>query len=194
MTTKKTNRITANLYARFMLVISLMAALGLSVLAGPAAAITRTEVLTRANTWVKKRVKYSQSSYYSGYRRDCSGFVSMAWGLKKSYSSSTISSRAKRVSIHNLKPGDAVLKPGHVSIFGGWKNKAKRQYYALEQTTWGSTAKKHVIKMPRNAKGLRRKGIEEPLTLAAAPAPTQTPATGNVLASIAITSPLLATN
>ena len=58
-------------------------------------AITRPEVLKRAEHWIKKRVQYSQSSYYQGYRRDCSGFVSMAWKLKTSYTSSTISSAAK---------------------------------------------------------------------------------------------------
>jgi len=125
-------------------------------------AITRATILKRANVWVKKKVPYSQSRYYKGYRRDCSGFVSMAWKLKKSYTTRTISKRAKRIKISSLKPGDAVLIPGHVSLFGGWKNKKKRTYYALEQTTWGSHAKKRVRKIPRGAKALRRKGITTP--------------------------------
>ena len=125
-------------------------------------AITRAKILKRSNHWVKKRVPYSQGGYYKGYRRDCSGFVSMSWRLKKSYSTRTISKRAKRIKISSLKPGDAVLKPGHVSIFGGWKNKRKRTYYALEETTWGSHAKKRVRKIPRGAKALRRKGLTSP--------------------------------
>jgi len=125
-------------------------------------AITRKTIVKRGNVWVKKRISYSQSRYYKGYRRDCSGFVSMAWKLKKSYTTRTISKRAKRIKITSLKPGDAVLIPGHVSLFAGWKNKKKRTYYALEQTTWGSHAKKRVRTIPRGAKALRRKGITTP--------------------------------
>lgn len=124
-----------------------------------AQAITRTQVLTRAKTWVAKRVPYSQSRYHRGYRQDCSGFVSMSWSLGRSYSTRTISARARRIPISRLQPGDAVLQPGHVSIFGGWKNKRRREYYALEQTTWGSHAKRRVRVARGNAKGLRRRGI-----------------------------------
>jgi hypothetical protein len=125
-------------------------------------AITRTKILKRARVWVKKRVPYSQSGYRRGYRRDCSGFVSMAWGLKKSYTTRTISKRARRIHISSLKPGDAVLIPGHVSIFGGWKSKRKRTYWAFEETTWGSHAKRRVRRIPHGAKALRRKGLTAP--------------------------------
>lgn len=132
----------------------------------PAEAITRKRIMARSKTWVAKRVPYSQARYHRGYRQDCSGFVSMAWKLKRSYTTRTIHARTKRVKIRNLRVGDAVWKPGHISIFGGWKNKKKRQYYALEQTTWGSHAKKRVRTIPRNAKGLRYKGIEAPRKVA----------------------------
>ncbi len=135
----------------------------------PAHAITRDKIIERANSWVKKKVRYSQRSYYKGYRRDCSGFVSMAWKLKRSYTTRTISSRAKRIPIKSLKPGDAVLTRGHVTIFGGWKSKKKRTYYALEQTTWGSHAKKRVRKIPRNAKALRYKKLSTSKNVASAP-------------------------
>jgi len=139
----------------------------------PAAAITRDTVMKRANTWVKKKVPYSQRGYYKGYRRDCSGFVSMTWKLGKSYTTRTIHKRAKRIKIKNLKPGDAVLVTGrHVSIFGGWKSKSKRTYYAYEQTTWGSHAKKRVRKIPANAKALRYKKITVPKKKPAVSTPT----------------------
>jgi hypothetical protein len=134
----------------------------MSVFASTASAITRPEVIARATSWVKRRIPYSQHRYYAGYRRDCSGFVSMAWRLDRSYSSRTIRSKARRISIAALRPGDAVLTPGHVAIFGGWKNKARREYIAIEQTTWGSHAKRHVRRMPRRAIALRRRGIAEP--------------------------------
>ena len=137
----------------------------------PAHAITRDTIIERANSWVKKKVRYSQRSHYRGYRRDCSGFVSMAWKLKRSYTTRTISSRAKRIPVKALKPGDAVLTRGHVTIFGGWKSKKARTYYALEQTTWGSHAKKRVRKIPRNAKALRYKKLtEKKKDVASAPA------------------------
>jgi len=144
-----------------VLIVAFAAILSLSAPA-PAHAITRAKILKRANHWVHKRVRYSQRSYYRGYRRDCSGFVSMAWGLKKSYTTRTISKRARRIRISSLRPGDAVLTRGHVSIFGGWKSKRKHTYYALEETTWGSHAKKHVRKIPHHAKALRRKGLTKP--------------------------------
>jgi hypothetical protein len=126
-----------------------------------ARSITRTEVIKRANHWIKKKVRYSQSSYYQGYRRDCSGFVSMAWKLKGSYTSSSIRSVAKRISAKRLKPGDAVRRPGHVEIFGGWKNKRKRTYWALEESSWGKPALRRVKRFKGGCSALRLKGIKD---------------------------------
>jgi hypothetical protein len=141
----------------------------------PAHAITRPEVLKRANHWIKKRVQYSQSSYYQGYRRDCSGFVSMAWKLKTSYTSSDIGSTAHKISMKSLKPGDAVRRPGHVEIFGGWKNQRKRQYWALEESTWGLPALRKVKKFKSGYTALRLRGIKE--APKRKPAPKPLPAT-----------------
>jgi len=126
----------------------------------PASAITRAQVIKRANTWVKKRVPYSQSGYYKGYRRDCSGMVSMAWKLKRSYTSRTIGSVAKRVSKSKLRPGDAIHTPGHVAIFGGWANRAHTKYIALEQSGRGKPALKRVKTWRRGATALRLRGIK----------------------------------
>ncbi len=141
---------------------ALVAAIAATSLTAPAdaGALTRSQVMKRAKVWVDRKVPYSQSGRYQGYRRDCSGFVSMAWKLNSSYTTRSLSSKGKRVAISSLKVGDAVLIPGrHVSIFGGWKNKAKRQYWAYEETTWGSHAKKRVRSIPSNAHALRYKGI-----------------------------------
>lgn len=123
--------------------------------------ITRSEVMTRAHKWVKHRVPYSQRGYHQGYRQDCSGFVSMAWRTGRSYSSRTIDNVAYRVARSNAKPGDAVLTPGHVAIFGGWKNKKARTYYAYEARSWGKPAARSVRKMKHRAKVLRRRGIRD---------------------------------
>jgi cell wall-associated NlpC family hydrolase len=127
----------------------------------PATAITRSEVLARAHTWVVKRVTYSQSARYAGYRRDCSGFVSMAWHLGTSYTSRTIGAVAKRVAISQLRPGDAVHTPGHVAIFVRWKNKAKRTYIAMEEAQSGRPALHHVLRIGSGATALRYRKITD---------------------------------
>jgi hypothetical protein len=124
-------------------------------------AITRSQVIKRANYWIHRKVHYSQTRYFRGYRRDCSGFVSMAWKLRKSYTSSSIRSRARRISMSRLKPGDAVRRRGHVEIFAGWKNKRRKQYYALEESTWGKPALRRVKKFKRGYSALRLRGIKD---------------------------------
>ncbi len=143
-------------------------ATALSSAPAQAGAITREKILERSKSWIARKIPYSQHSYYRGYRRDCSGFVSMSWALGRSYTSRTIVSRATRIPISRLQPGDAVRVPGHVSIFGGWKNKRARTYYALEQTTWGSHARRRVRAVRGNAIGLRRKGITQAASRASA--------------------------
>lgn len=171
-------RLVGRAFSRAALAVAILSATFVAPVS--AGAITRSEIIARSKKWVAKRVPYSQSRYYRGYRQDCSGFVSMAWNLKRSYTSRTLSSRAHRVAISNLKPGDVVWKPGHVSIFGGWKNKRKRTYYALEQTTWGSHAKKRVRTIPRNAKGLRRDGLKRPARRVASAPATVSPTAGAI--------------
>jgi hypothetical protein len=131
-------------------------------------AITRTEVLSRADGWVAKRVMYSQTSHFAGYRRDCSGFVSMAWRLGRSYTSRTIHSVATRVPLSKLRPGDAVRTPGHVALFGRWANRAHTRYVAMEETRWGRPAMQSVRALGRHATGLRYRRIEENLLVVAA--------------------------
>lgn len=134
-------------------------------------AITRPAVLHRAHNWVAKQVRYSQSSTFGGYRRDCSGFVSMAWKLGRSYTSSTIRSVAKRVPLSKLRPGDAIRTPGHVAIFVKWANGARTRYVAMEQSTWGRPALHHVRSVGRGATGLRYRRITEAPVVVAAPEP-----------------------
>ena len=163
---------------RIVLAIPLSVALAIAVQPAPASAITRTEVLARANHWIAKRVRYSQSGTYGGYRRDCSGFVSMAWKLRTSYTSDSIRSKARRISWRQLKPGDAVRRSGHVEIFAGWKNRSRRQYYALEESTWGRPALRSVKRFGRGYTALRLRGIQDaPPVLVASATPPVTTAT-----------------
>jgi cell wall-associated NlpC family hydrolase len=138
----------------------------------PAAAITRTEVLTRAHSWVIERVIYSQRAYFAGYRRDCSGFVSMAWHLKTSYTSRSIDAVAKRIPLSRLRPGDAVHTPGHVALFVRWQSKAKRTYVAMEESLRGRPAMHHVRSLGSDAIALRYRRIVDMPAIIAVSAPS----------------------
>ncbi|MFE9659931.1 MULTISPECIES: peptidoglycan-binding protein [unclassified Streptomyces] len=106
-------------------------------------AVTRAEIINRAKTWVNAKVPYSMSKYWSdGYRQDCSGFVSMAWGLGSNQWTGSLAGFAVRITKAELQPGDMLLfhnpsNPGagsHVTIFGGWTDYTRNHYIAYEQT------------------------------------------------------------
>lgn len=136
-------------------------ALFATVAPAPAAAITRPEVVSRASSWVAKRVIYSQSANFAGYRRDCSGFVSMAWELRTSLTTRTLSRVGTRIPFARLRPGDAILQPGHVQIFAGWKSRRAGTYIALEESNWGLPALRRVKTLPSNGMGLRLRAIQD---------------------------------
>ena len=164
-------------------------------------AITRPEVLKRAHNWIQKRVPYSQSGYYQGYRRDCSGFVSMAWKLNSSYTSSSILGQAKTIKMSRLKPGDAVRRPGHVEIFSSWKNIRSHQYWALEESQSGLPALKRVKTFRSGYTALRLPGIKDapapvmpkPVVTPVAPAAPSVPATPSVGATLTVSTEMVAT-
>lgn len=142
----------------------------------PAHAITRDEVIARATHWVDLRLGYSRSAYFGGYRRDCSGMVSMAWRLRKSLTSRTIASAARRIPVSSLQPGDAVRTPGHVEIFERWVSRRAGTFVTLEQSGRGVGAVRRVKHIKRGSVALRFRGISDsPLVAALAPVPTDTP-------------------
>jgi hypothetical protein len=119
----------------------------LAPLAAPAsahAAVTsppyfnRKDVLTRAMTWTRAKVPYSQTGWLNGYRTDCSGFISMAWGLDQSYVTWTLPEVARPISRDELQPGDIMLNTAdHVVLFERWIDRAHTRYVVLEEA--GST-------------------------------------------------------
>ncbi|HEX5543365.1 MAG TPA: FG-GAP repeat protein [Micromonospora sp.] len=110
--------------------------------------LTRSQVLTRARSWLAVGgVPYSQArcyrNSYGDYRTDCSGFVSMAWGLGGSGSAfwtGNLMNRAFQVSRSALKPGDALLRhtgdpsENHVALFVKWADSDRTQPLVIEQT------------------------------------------------------------
>ncbi|MER8183342.1 peptidoglycan-binding protein [Kitasatospora sp. NPDC094015] len=108
-----------------------------------APATTRSEIMARAQRWLAQHVPYSMTSYWTdGYRQDCSGFVSMAWGLGSSQTTWTLPDFADRIAPSELQPGDVLLynnpaDPGggsHAVLFGGWTDASHTRYTAYEQT------------------------------------------------------------
>lgn len=99
---------------------------------------TRSEALTRAQSWIDARVPYSQSAchnnQYGNYRTDCSGFVSMAWGLRMSFTTSDIHLVSHTIPRSELQPGDALNNPGsHVALFLRWADAARTRPIVREQ-------------------------------------------------------------
>jgi hypothetical protein len=108
--------------------------------------ITQARVLARAAAWVRRNEPYSQSRCAhapSGwYRMDCSGFVSMAWGLSSSLTTRRFDPKTnhgdahfRRISRARLAPGDALVvdnsRSAHIALFTGWSsNDAGRHRYA----------------------------------------------------------------
>jgi hypothetical protein len=94
-------------------------------------------MLSRAQYWVRMRFTYGTvfvrgrvvhtetkpDQAGKAYRTDCSGLVSMAWHLTMSRTTLDFarwSGTVKLPSIHDLKPGDALLRPGHIELFARW--------------------------------------------------------------------------
>lgn len=109
----------------------------------PTPATTRTKIINRARAWVDAEVPYSMSDYWSdGYRQDCSGFVSMAWGLGSNEWTGSLDQFGVKITKEELQPGDMLLfhnpdnpeRGSHVVLFGGWTDHTHANYLVYEQT------------------------------------------------------------
>lgn len=109
-------------------------------------------VIARAQSWIDERVPYSQSTYhanrYGSYRQDCSGYVSLVWGLNSSFTTYTLPSIAHPIAKADLRAGDIMLKPGHTLIFHRWVDAAQTRYWAFEQQRPGRVATHSVVPYP----------------------------------------------
>jgi hypothetical protein len=109
-----------------------------------APSITRSEVISRAKTWVGIGLDYNQGGSHAGYRTDCSGYVSMAWHLSDSETTNSFGPNGVTTSIakSSLKSGDALLNPssgnaGHVVLFDKWVGSGQSSYMGYEFTGSG---------------------------------------------------------
>ncbi len=115
------------------------------------AAISRSNVISRAMEWVDAKLQYCQAAYHQHdydtacssicnrqenpawdpYRSDCSGFVSWAWGLPAPGRVTTGFAPFNTAVSHtingsNLAPGDALNNSEHIVLFKGWVTKGSK--------------------------------------------------------------------
>ncbi len=112
-----------------------------------AAPVTRSQVLARALLWhphSARRVPYSQSKVYEGYRTDCSGYASMTLGLgggidAPNTQTLVTAAYSTPIAMSALQPGDLVIdavgdnNERHAVIFEKWANPAHSAYWEYEQ-------------------------------------------------------------
>jgi hypothetical protein len=105
-------------------------------------------VLARADTWITSwnggPVPYLSSgnptTWFGGYRRDCSGYASMALGLPgPGMDTGQLAAHSTPINKASLQPGDLLINPapggaGHVVIFDHWANAAMTSYVGYEES------------------------------------------------------------
>ena len=115
--------------------------------AAPNDPISRADVIDRAQNWMDRNIQYSQTGTATGpagtysWRRDCSGFVSMALKLgptglsAPNTSALATSTYSFGISRANLKAGDYLVDPGnHVVLFQKWANADHTQFWLYEES------------------------------------------------------------
>jgi hypothetical protein len=109
--------------------------------------------LARAETWLTAwsggPVPYLSSAdpatWFQGYRRDCSGYASMALGLPgPGLNSAGLAARGTPIAKTDLQAGDLLINPapdlaGHVVIFDHWTDASMTSYIGYEQAGDGGT-------------------------------------------------------
>jgi hypothetical protein len=110
-------------------------------------------VLARAATWLTAwgggPVPYLSSpdpaTWFNGYRRDCSGYASMALGLAgPGLDTAGLAARSTPIQKTDLRAGDLLVDPasgnaGHVVIFDRWTDATMSSYIGYEQSGDGGT-------------------------------------------------------
>jgi hypothetical protein len=155
---------------------------------GQAGAAGRSEILERGISWLEAGITYNRSGSYQGYRRDCSGFVSMSWQFGDNPNTALFPPFVEGKyavalgSFDDLAPGDAVNKVyrnpyGHVMLFAGWASADHSQLYFLHHYSTGKPVA--LIQIARSELGdfiaIRSVKAPAPSTQAAPPPADQPP-------------------
>jgi hypothetical protein len=115
-------------------------------------------MLARAATWLTAwnggPVPYLSSAdpatWLHGYRRDCSGYASMALDLPgPGLDTAGLAAHATPIGKVDLRPGDLLINPapdsaGHVVIFDHWVDATMTTYVGFEQSSDGGTHRRAI--------------------------------------------------
>jgi len=115
--------------------------------------IQAATVFERAQSWLTAwaggPVPYLSSgdpaNWFQGYRRDCSGYMSMALGLDgPGLNTAGLAARSTTISKSDLLPGDLLINTapnlrGHIVLFERWTDASMTSYYGYEQSGDGGT-------------------------------------------------------
>ncbi|WP_439678993.1 transglycosylase SLT domain-containing protein [Embleya sp. MST-111070] len=108
----------------------------------------RQAILARAKVWTDAHIPYDQGTTKMGlmadgktkqyYRTDCSGFVTMAWGVEAGPTTVTMTGMTVAIQKNELTAGDILLdsdagNSGHVVLFEKWVDDARSSYWAYEE-------------------------------------------------------------
>lgn len=115
--------------------------------AAPNDPVSRAYVIDRAWNWYNRNVQYDQRGTATGpggtytWRRDCSGFVSMALKLGPTgigcpnTTALAGSTYSYAIAKSNLKAGDYLVRSGvHCVLFHKWANTAKTRFVLFEES------------------------------------------------------------
>jgi hypothetical protein len=152
-----------------------------------AKAVGRGFIVDRGIWWMASGITYDRNKYKDGYRRDCSGFVSMCWEFEQNPSTAYfppfVSGKyaVELPSIDDLAPGDALNKTyrnpyGHVMLFAGWASPDHQQLYLLHHYSTGKPVA--LIQVSRSSLGdyIPIRSVEAPPVSSSGPS-TSTPTT-----------------
>jgi len=118
--------------------------------------ITREQIITRAESWLFPPVPYSRTEFheneYGTYRTDCSGYVSMAWGIPGrppnihgGLDTVGLALAGSPIGRQQLRAGDVVLNSigthltRHVVLFVRWASADQAAYCGYEQAAGHGT-------------------------------------------------------
>jgi hypothetical protein len=118
-----------------------------------AGCVAAATVLARAKTWltawgggpVPYLLSGNSATWFHGYRRDCSGYVSMALGLPgPGLNTAGLAAASTVISKPELRPGDLLINTapngaGHVVLFDHWNDASMSSYVGYEQSGDGGT-------------------------------------------------------
>lgn len=113
----------------------------------------QSPLVQRAKAWVDRKIVYNQgvtanpdgsrASRNTGYRTDCSGFISMAWGVPATGLTVPVTGNLDRYANtfsnkDQLQSGDAINNrkvgnDGHVVMFVRWISQSQGRFVAYEQ-------------------------------------------------------------